>query len=90
MALGWYNLGMIRRRQGDIAGALEAYATARQLAPDHAETHQNLAAAQLLGGNIEAARGSFRTAIALLRQQGRANEADRLRQQAGAIVKLGA
>lgn len=90
VALGWYNLGMIRRRQEDIAGALEAYATARQLAPDHAETHQNLAAAQLLGGNIEAARGSFRTAIALLRQQGRANEADRLRQQAGAIVKLGA
>ncbi|WP_438982981.1 glycosyltransferase [Vulcanococcus sp.] len=88
IGLGWYNLGLIRRRQGDIAGALEAYREARRLTPEHAETHQNLAVALLLGGDIEGARISFRQAISLLGQQGRRSEAEHLRQQAGAMVKL--
>ena len=89
IGLGWYNLGLIRRRQGDIAGALEAYREARRLQPEHPETHQNLAVALLLGGDIDGARSSFRQAIELLGQQGRSNEAAQLRQQAGAMVKLG-
>jgi len=88
ISLGWYNLGLIRRRLGDIAGALEAYREARRLQPEHAETHQNLAVALLLGGDIDGARNSFRQAIALLNQQGRSSEAAQLRQQAGAMVKL--
>ena len=88
ISLGWYNLGLIRRRLGDIAGALEAYRDARRLQPEHAETHQNLAVALLLGGDIDGARSSFRQAIALLNQQGRSSEAAQLRQQAGAMVKL--
>lgn len=88
VALGWYNLGLIRRRQGNIAGALSAYGRALELAPDYAEAQQNLAVAQLLGGNIDAARASFRRAIALLEQQGRAEDAGNLREQAGAMVKL--
>jgi hypothetical protein len=44
--------------------------------------------AQLLGGNIEAARASFRRAIALLQEQGRGSEAQQLRSQAGGLVKL--
>ena len=88
VALGWYNLGLIRRRAGDLAGALEAYREARQRNPDHAETHQNLAVALLLGGDIDGARNSFRQAIQLLGQQGRGREAEQLRQQAGALVKL--
>ena len=88
ISLGWYNLGLIRRRLGDIAGALEAYREARRLQPEHAETHQNLAVALLLGGDIDGARSSFRQAIALLSQQGRSSEAAQLRQQAGAMVKL--
>ena len=88
LATGWLNLGLIRRRQGAIAGALEAYATALECDPDHPETHQNLAVAQLLGGNIDAARASFRQAIQLLSLQGRHQEASRLRQQAGATIKL--
>ncbi len=88
VALGWYNLGLIRRRQGDIGGALTAYASALQLTPEHAETHQNLAVAQLLGGNIDAARASFRRAISLLTQQGRQQEAEQLRQQAGSMLRL--
>jgi tetratricopeptide (TPR) repeat protein len=88
IGLGWYNLGLIRRRQGDLAGALEAYREARRVQPDHPETHQNLAVALLLGGDIEGARASFRQAIALLGAQGRGDEARRLRQQAGELVKL--
>jgi tetratricopeptide (TPR) repeat protein len=88
VGLGWYNLGLIRRRQGDIGGALEAYREARRLSHGHAETHQNLAVALLLGGDIEGARNSFRQAIGLLQAQGRDSEASYLRQQAGALVKL--
>ena len=88
IGLGWYNLGLIRRRQGDLAGALEAYREARRVQPDHPETHQNLAVALLLGGDIAGARASFRQAIALLGAQGRSEEARRLRQQAGELVKL--
>lgn len=88
--LGWYNLGLIRRKGGDIGGALEAYETALQLAPRNPEIHQNLAAAQLLGGNIDAARGSFLTAIGLLLEQGRRQEAEILAQKAGELVKLDA
>ena len=88
IGLGWYNLGLIRRKQGDLAGALEAYREARRVNPEHAETHQNLAVASLLGGDIEGARSGFRQAIALLGQQGRQAEALQLRQQAGELVKL--
>ena len=88
IGLGWYNLGLIRRRQGNLAGALEAYREARRLQPEHPETHQNLAVALLLGGDIDGARSSFRQAINLLAQQGRSDEARRLHQQAGELVKL--
>ena len=88
IGLGWYNLGLIRRRQGNLAGALEAYREARRLQPEHPETHQNLAVALLLGGDIDGARSSFRQAITLLAQLGRSDEARRLHQQAGELVKL--
>ena len=88
IGLGWYNLGLIRRRQGDLAGALEAYREARRVQPEHPETHQNLAVAMLLGGDIEGARASFRQAITLLGAQDRGDEARRLQQQAGELVKL--
>lgn len=88
IGLGWYNLGLIRRRQGDLSAALEAYRTARRCSPEHAETHQNLAVALLLGGDIEGARNSFCSAITLLEAQGRSREAQQLRQQAGNLVKL--
>ncbi len=88
IGLGWYNLGLIRRRQGNLAGALEAYREARRLQPEHPETHQNLAVALLLGGDIDGARASFRQAITLLDQLGRPDEARRLHRQAGELVKL--
>jgi tetratricopeptide (TPR) repeat protein len=88
IGLGWFNLGVIRRRRGDLAGALEAYRQAAALSPDHAETQQNLAVALLLGGDIIGARQGFRQAIQLLVLQGRGDEAEQLRQQAGQLVKL--
>ena len=88
LELSWYNLGVIRRQRGDIGGALAAYGEAVRCNPEHAEGHQNLAVAQLLGGNISAARASFRLAIQLLMSQGRTAEAQHLQQQAGQLVKL--
>ena len=88
IGLGWFNLGVIRRRRGDLAGALEAYRQAATLSPEHAETQQNLAVALLLGGDIIGARQGFRQAIQLLVLQGRGDEAEQLRQQAGQLVKL--
>ncbi len=88
IGLGWFNLGVIRRRRGDLGSALEAYRQAAALSPDHAETQQNLAVALLLGGDIIGARQGFRQAIQLLLLQGRRDEAEQLRQQAGELVKL--
>ena len=59
VALGWYNLGLMLRRRGDIAAALEAYSRAVELDPDNAACHQNRAVALLLGGDIEGARASI-------------------------------
>ena len=44
--------------------------------------------AQLLGGNIDAARSSFIRAINLLRAQGKADAAQQLRERVEGVVKL--
>jgi len=90
VALAWYNLGLMERRRGDIAAALDSYGRSLELDPNHAECHQNHAVARLLGGDIEAARQGFRQAIALLQSQGRDAEATQLREKAQGIVKLDA
>jgi len=87
-ALGWTQLGLIQRQRGALTEAIAAYRQAIALAPDHAETHQNLAAACLLAGDIAGARHGFRRAIALLSAQGRQPEAAALAQRAGAMVQL--
>ena len=56
--------------------------------PGSATKSQNRAVAQLLAGDISAARASFRQAIALLRQQGQTSTAEQLQRQAGAMVRL--
>ena len=90
VALGWYNLGLMHRRRGEIGSALEAYGRALELDPDNAACHQNHAVALLMGGDIEGARQGFRNAITLMEQQGRFDEARQLRETAGGIVKLDA
>jgi len=88
VALGWYNLGLIHRQQGDLPSAIATYQRAIHLDPDHAEAHQNLAVARLMAGDIEAARRGFRHAIALLMRQGHHEVAEGLRSRAGALIKL--
>jgi tetratricopeptide (TPR) repeat protein len=90
VALGWYNLGLMLRKKGDIAAALDAYGRSLALDPNNAACHQNHAVARLLGGDIEAARDGFRKAIELLAAQGRADEARQLRDKIQGIVKLDA
>ena len=90
VALGWYNLGLMLRKKGDIAAALDAYGRSLALDPNNAACHQNHAVARLLGGDIEAARNGFRKAIELLAAQGRADEARQLRDKIQGIVKLDA
>ena len=88
VALGWYNLGLMLRKKGEIALALEAYGRSLALDPNNAACHQNHAVARLLGGDIEAARNGFRKAIELLAAQGRTDEARQLRDNVQGIVKL--
>lgn len=88
LAAGWRSLGLIERRRGRIGAAIDAYRRSLALEPEHPETQQNLAVALLLGGDIAGARAGFGRAIVLLQAQGRSGEAQALRQQAGAMVKL--
>jgi len=87
---GWRSLGLIERRRGRIGEAIAAYRRSLAAEPEHPETEQNLAVALLLGGDIEGARRGFSRAIALLQAQGRSSDAQALREQAGALVKLDA
>ncbi|MEB3348942.1 MAG: glycosyltransferase [Cyanobacteriota bacterium] len=88
VGLGWYNLGLVRRRRGQLAAAIAAYRQALAREPQHAASHQNLAAALLLAGDIAGARQGFQEAIDLLETQGRVQEAAQLRSRAGAMVRL--
>jgi tetratricopeptide (TPR) repeat protein len=69
VALAWYNLGLMERRRGDLLAAINAYERSIVLDPSHAESHQNLAVARLMGGDIDGARSGFRKAIAVLQAQ---------------------
>ena len=88
VALAWYNLGLMERRRGDLMAAIKAYERSLSVNPGHAESHQNLAVARLMGGDIDGARTGFRKAIALLREQERQGEATALHAQVQGLVKL--
>ncbi|MFL0781639.1 MAG: glycosyltransferase [Prochlorococcus sp.] len=88
VALGWYNLGLMQRRRGDLEAALLAYGQAKRLNPQHAETHQNDAVARFVGGDIPGARSGFRQALKLLHDQGRRDDAQALRRQLEGMIKL--
>ena len=88
VALAWYNLGLMERRRGDLLAAIKAYERSLSVNPSHPESHQNLAVARLMGGDIDGARSGFRQAIALLRAQERQGEATALHAQVHGLVKL--
>ena len=88
VALAWYNLGLIQRRRGDLAAALEAYGRALALNPDNAECHQNNAAAKLPCGNIDIARSSFIRAISLFQATACTDTTEQLREKVQGGMKL--
>ena len=88
VALAWYNLGLMERRRGDLLAAIKAYERSIGLDPSHAESHQNLAVAKLMGGDIDGARTGFRQAISVLQAQQRQEEAAALKAQISGLVKL--
>ncbi|QNI74634.1 glycosyltransferase [Synechococcus sp. NOUM97013] len=88
VALAWYNLGLMERRRGDLLAAINAYERSIGLDPSHAESHQNLAVARLMGGDIDGARTGFRQAISVLQAQQRHEEAAALKAQISGLVKL--
>ena len=88
VALAWYNLGLMERRRGDLLAAIKAYERSIGLDPSHAESHQNLAVAKLMGGDIDGARTGFRQAISVLQAQQRQEEAAALKAQVSGLVKL--
>jgi tetratricopeptide (TPR) repeat protein len=73
---------------GTIGAAINAYRRALSLDPGHTPTHQNLAVALLLGGDIPGCRAAFRQTIRLLEEQGRPEEARALARQAATMVRL--
>lgn len=55
LAEAWVNLGVARRRSGDLPGAVEAYQRALQMDPDNPDARFNLAVGLALAGNGAAA-----------------------------------
>ncbi len=50
----WVNLGVVRRRAGDLAGAYQAYLRALELDPEHSSALSNLAWLHAHAGDIDA------------------------------------
>ena len=61
----WFNLGALKRRGGDVAGAAQCFSSALNLDAAYAKAANGLALAQLETGQIEAAISAFRTLLAL-------------------------
>jgi tetratricopeptide (TPR) repeat protein len=88
LAHGWLHLGLSLRRCGDLPGAIAAYRRALDLEPTRSEAHQNLGVTLLLVGDVIGARKHVGQAIALLRAQGRPEEAEALRTRVAGLVRL--
>ncbi len=88
VAIGWYNLGLIMRKKGELYAAIQAYEASIKINPNHPESHQNYAVAQLLSGEIDRARKSFKKAINLLSAAGRTKDAESLNKQLYGMVNL--
>jgi tetratricopeptide (TPR) repeat protein len=88
LAQAWSQLGLVERRRGAIAAAIAAYREALRLDPLHTPSHQNLAVALLLAGDIPGCRAAFRRAIQVLREQGQSEAALALERQAATMVRL--
>jgi len=64
-ASAWFNLGALRRRGGDIAGAMACFQSAINLDQYYVKAANGLALAAMELGQIETALGGFRTLLTL-------------------------
>ena len=64
-ASAWFNLGALRRRGGDTAGAMTCFQSAINLDQGYVKAANGLALAAMELGQIETALGGFRTLLAL-------------------------
>lgn len=71
--LGALNVGQARMREGDPAGAVEAFRAAVAAAPDEAATHANLGHALAALGRLDDARRSLERALELRPDSARAH-----------------
>ena len=61
----WFNLGALRRRNGDVPGALTCFQSAMNLDQDYVKAANGLALAAMELGQIEVAMDGFRTLLAI-------------------------
>ncbi|MDG1525857.1 MAG: tetratricopeptide repeat protein, partial [Candidatus Thalassarchaeaceae archaeon] len=61
----WFNLGTLRRRNGDLNGALTSFQKATNLDPDYVKATNGVALAAMELGQIEVSLNGFRTLLAL-------------------------
>lgn len=64
-APSWNDLGLAREEEGDLGGALAAWARAAELDPSYSKPWSNLGRVQLARGELDAAEASLRRAVAL-------------------------
>lgn len=79
-ALGYYNLGLAKKAQGDLLGAIAAYQAALRYNPNHAASYQNLGVVFLKRGQVRESIALLQRAIELHHHQGNPIEAQRLQQ----------
>lgn len=65
IAKAWYRLSLVRARNDDRVGALEAMASASGLAPDYAHAHWHIGYWRLDLGEVDRARQAFQIALDL-------------------------
>ncbi len=63
LATAWHYLGVARDRQGDAAGALEAWGKALELEPDYPKTHTSLGLMYARAGDLSKAVPEFRHTV---------------------------
>ena len=78
----------MRRRRAADGADMGAYGRDVSMDTTSAECYQKNGLAQLLGDNLDAARGRFSRDINLLQVQGDTDAANQLREQVQGIVKL--
>jgi superkiller protein 3 len=65
VAEAWFNIGLMKEEQGDVAGAIEAYERAGSVNPGYARGLANISWLQLQGGDITGALQTIQQCLAI-------------------------